>query len=39
LREFEQDSIYRSSEDYHTYVMRELVVQKKIVEDLALKRE
>src|SRR5262245_17543333 len=39
LKEFEQDSVYQSTGDYHAYVMRELEVQKKIVEELGLKQE
>jgi hypothetical protein len=35
----EQEPIYQSTEDYRAYVARELVVQKKIVEELGLKQE
>ena len=39
LKEFEQEPVHQNSEDYHAYVMRELEVQKKIVEELGLKQE
>jgi tripartite-type tricarboxylate transporter receptor subunit TctC len=37
LRKFEQEPIYQSTEDYHAYVLRDLIAQKQIVEQLGLK--
>lgn len=38
LRKFEQEPIYRSTADYHDYVMQEIAEQKRIVEELGLKQ-
>jgi tripartite-type tricarboxylate transporter receptor subunit TctC len=37
LSKFEQEPIYQSTEDYRAYVMREIIAQKEIVEQLGLK--
>ena len=39
LRRFEQEPMYRSSADYHDYVMKEIAEQKQIVDDLGLKQQ
>jgi tripartite-type tricarboxylate transporter receptor subunit TctC len=38
LRKFEQEPIYRSTADYHDYVMQEIAEQKRIVDELGLKQ-
>jgi tripartite-type tricarboxylate transporter receptor subunit TctC len=37
LKQLEQEPIYQSTEDYRAYITRELVAQKRIVEELGLK--
>lgn len=37
LKQLEQEPIYQSTADYRAYITRELVVQKKIVDELGLK--
>jgi tripartite-type tricarboxylate transporter receptor subunit TctC len=39
LKQLEQEPIYQSTEDYRAYIERELVVQKRIVEELGLRQE
>jgi tripartite-type tricarboxylate transporter receptor subunit TctC len=39
LQQLEQEPIYQSTEDYREYIKRELVAQKRIVEELGLKAE
>lgn len=39
LRELEQEPIYQSTADYRAYVARELIAQKRIVEELGLKQD
>jgi tripartite-type tricarboxylate transporter receptor subunit TctC len=39
LKQVEQEPMYMSSEDYRAYVMRELVAQKQLVQELGLKSE
>jgi tripartite-type tricarboxylate transporter receptor subunit TctC len=36
LRKFEQEPVYQSTEDYRAYVLRDLITQKRIVEQLGL---
>jgi tripartite-type tricarboxylate transporter receptor subunit TctC len=38
LEKLEQEPIYQSTEDYRAYIVRELAVQKRIVEELGLKQ-
>ena len=37
LRKFEQEPVYQSTEDYRAYVLRDIIAQKQIVEQLGLK--
>jgi tripartite-type tricarboxylate transporter receptor subunit TctC len=39
LQKFEQEPVYRSSADYHDYVMNEIAEQRRIVEELGLKQQ
>jgi tripartite-type tricarboxylate transporter receptor subunit TctC len=39
LKQLEQEPMYQSTEDYRAYIARELIAQKKIVEELGLKQE
>lgn len=39
LEKLDQEVWYKSSEDYHDYAMREIVEQKRIVDDLGLKQD
>jgi tripartite-type tricarboxylate transporter receptor subunit TctC len=37
LKAFSQEPVYQSTEDYRAYIMRELAIQKRLVEELGLK--
>ena len=39
LKKLEQEPVYQSTEDYRAYIQRELVAQKRTVEELGLTQE
>jgi tripartite-type tricarboxylate transporter receptor subunit TctC len=39
LKRLDQEPLYMNSEDYHSFAMRQLIEQKRLVEELGLRLE